>query len=488
MPASKPDLLGRTYPLEPLFGRLLSPFEYFLNGATSGGIALIAATLLTLALANSPWGHTIHVFWEQPLSIALGGHFTLAKSLHHWVNDGLMVLFFLLVGLELKREMLVGELSSLRDAALPIMAALGGMICPALIYVGFNPQEPALAGWGIPMATDIAFAVGILVLLSWRVPKNLIIFLTALAIADDLGAVLVIALFYTADLNLDALLGAGIALLLLIVLNRGGIRQPLPYWIVGVGLWYLVLASGVHATIAGVLLAFTIPARPAVTVDKFNKQIDQLQASLRQAQRDRPTTYALGNTHLEALAENVERASAAAQSPLQRIEHGLSPWVTFGIIPLFAFANAGIDFRTLELGEALAAPVTLGVMFGLVLGKFIGISLFSWAGVKCGLGRLPSGVHWRHVLGAAWLGGIGFTMSLFIGQLAFTDAVLIEESKLGILLASLLAATIGLLWLWFSALPTNSTGIKATGTKQQASTQSPANTVSANHGVGTATR
>lgn len=455
MPVRKPAPPDRTYPLEPLFGRLLSPFEYFLSGATSGGIVLIASTLLTLALANSPWGHAIHAFWEQPLSIALGGHFALAKSLHHWVNDGLMVLFFLLVGLELKREILVGELSSLRDAALPVMAALGGMICPALIYAGFNPQEPALAGWGIPMATDIAFAVGILVLLSWRVPKNLVIFLTALAIADDLGAVLVIALFYTADLNLHALAGAGIALLLLIVLNRGGIRQPLPYWIVGVALWYLVLVSGVHATIAGVLLAFTIPARPAVTVDKFNARIDQLQSSLRQAQMHRPTTYALGNSQLEALAENVERASTAAQSPLQRIEHSLSPWVTFGIIPLFAFANAGIDFRALELGAALGAPVTLGVLYGLVFGKFIGISLFSWVGVKCGLGRLPAGVQWRHVLGAAWLGGIGFTMSLFIGQLAFTDAALIEESKLGILLASLLAATIGLIWLWFSAVPAN---------------------------------
>lgn len=454
MPANKLDPLGRSYPLEPLFGRILSPFEYFLNGATSGGIVLIASTLLTLALANSPWGHAIHAFWERPLSIALAGHFALAKSLHHWVNDGLMALFFLLVGLELKREMLVGELSSLRDAALPVMAALGGMVCPALIYVAFNPQEPALAGWGIPMATDIAFAVGILVLLSWRVPKNLIIFLTALAIADDLGAVLVIALFYTADLNLHALVGAGIALLLLILLNRGGIRQPLPYWIVGIALWYLVLISGIHATIAGVLLAFTIPARPAVTIDKFNAQIDQLQASLRQVQADRPTLYALGNAPLEALTGNIERASAAAQSPLQRIEHGISPWVTFGIIPLFAFANAGVDFRTLELGTALGAPVTLGVLCGLVLGKFIGISLFSWVGVKCGLGRLPSGVYWRHVLGAAWLGGIGFTMSLFIGQLAFADPILIEESKLGILLASLLAAVIGLLWLWFSAVPT----------------------------------
>jgi NhaA family Na+:H+ antiporter len=451
MPAPDNTSPPRSYPLEPLFERILTPFEHFLNRATSGGIVLIGATLLTLVLANSPWGDAIHHFWEQPLGVAFGPYFSLEKSLHHWVNDGLMVLFFLLVGMELKREMLVGELSSLRDAALPIIAALGGMICPALIYIGLNPQAPALAGWGIPMATDIAFAVGILVLLSWRIPKNLIIFLTALAIADDLGAVLVIALFYTAELNLHALLGAAVALLLLILLNRGGIRQPLPYWLVGIVLWYMVLLSGVHATIAGVLLAFTIPARPASTIEQFNVQIDKLQAQLQRERSGQSSTYAFGNESLAALAESVEQVSNAAQSPLQRIEHGLSPWVTFAIIPIFAFANAGIDFRTLKFGEALGAPVTLGVLFGLVVGKFVGIGLFSWVGVKCGLGRLPNGVQWRHVLGAAWLGGIGFTMSLFIGQLAFADAVLIEESKLGILLASLLAAVIGLTWLWVSA-------------------------------------
>jgi NhaA family Na+:H+ antiporter len=451
MAAPKSALGERRYPLEPLFGRILSPFERFLHRATSGGIVLIASTLLTLTLANSPWGAAIHHFWEQSLGISFGPYFSLEKSLHHWVNDGLMVLFFLLVGMELKREMLVGELSSLRDAALPVMAALGGMICPALIYAAFNPREPALAGWGIPMATDIAFAVGILVLLSWRIPKNLIIFLTALAIADDLGAVLVIAVFYTANLNLHALLAAGAALLVLMLLNRGGIRQPLPYWIVGTVLWYLVLLSGIHATIAGVLLAFTIPARPASTVDQFNAHIDKLQAELQRERSDQSATYAFGNEALASLAESVEQVSNAAQSPLQRVAHGLSPWVTFAIIPIFAFANAGIDFRTLEFGEALSAPVTLGVLCGLVLGKFIGIGLFSWIGVKCGLGRLPSGVLWRHIFGAAWLGGIGFTMSLFIGQLAFADVALVEEAKLGILLASLLAAVIGLTWLWLSA-------------------------------------
>ncbi len=271
----------QAYPLEPLFGRILSPFEYFLQRATAGGILLIGATVLTLLLANSPWGPSIHHFWELPLGFTFGGSFSLEKTIHHWVNDGLMVLFFLLVGLELKREILVGELASPRDAALPVIAALGGMICPALIYLSLNREAPALAGWGVPMATDIAFAVGILVLLAWRIPKNLIIFLTALAIADDLGAVLVIALFYTADLNLQALGAAAAALGVLILLNRGGIRHPLPYWLIGTLLWYLVLASGVHATIAGILLAFTIPARPAFTINQFEQRLDHLHRAVK---------------------------------------------------------------------------------------------------------------------------------------------------------------------------------------------------------------
>jgi NhaA family Na+:H+ antiporter len=451
MATPRPTQPLRPYPLEHLFGRILTPFEYFLRSASAGGIVLVGTTVLTLLLANSPWGPSIHHLWETRLGLDLGPHFSLKKTLHHWVNDGLMVLFFLLVGLELKREILVGELSSPRDAALPVIAALGGMICPALIYIALNPASPASAGWGIPMATDIAFAVGILVLLAWRVPKNLIIFLTALAIADDLGAVLIIALFYTADLNLPALASAAGVLLMLILLNRGGIRQPLPYWITGTVLWYLVLVSGVHATIAGVLLAFTIPARPAVSLRQFNDHIDHLQAELRREHSDGGADYTFGNERLASLAESVERASNAVQSPLQRIEHGLGPWVTFCIIPLFALANAGIDFRAMNFGNALLAPVTLGVLFGLVFGKFIGIGLFSWVGIRLGLGRLPAGVTWHHLLGASWLGGIGFTMSLFISQLAFTDPLLVEEAKLGILLASLIAATIGLLWLWFGA-------------------------------------
>ncbi len=252
----------KAYPLEALFGRILSPFEQFLRRTTAGGIVLMSTTVIALVLATVLGVDAINHFWARSLSLSSDETFRLRLSWQHWVNDGLMALFFLLVGLELKREILVGELSSIKDAALPVIAATGGMIVPALIYAAFNAGTPTASGWGIPMATDIAFAVGILVLLAWRIPKNLVIFLMALAIADDLGAVLVIAIFYTADLDIRALGAAGIFLVVLLLFNRGGIRKPLPYAIVGVLLWIAVHASGVHATLAGILLAITIPAGP----------------------------------------------------------------------------------------------------------------------------------------------------------------------------------------------------------------------------------
>jgi NhaA family Na+:H+ antiporter len=435
------------YPLEPLFGRILTPFEQFLRRTTAGGIVLIGTTVATLGLAALLGGEAVHGFWEKRLTLELGGE-RLSLSLHHWVNDGLMALFFLLVGLELKREMLVGELSSIRDAALPIAAALGGMIAPALIYAAFNAGTPAARGWGIPMATDIAFAIGILVLLAWRIPRNLIIFLTALAIADDLGAVLVIALFYTAEIRMDALGAAAGLLAALVLFNRGGIRHPLPYALSGILLWAAVLASGVHATIAGILLAFTIPARPSYTPDDFERRINELREAFRADRLDLDTPDdPLSNHRMTAIAESMEDSAAAAQSPLQRMEHALTPWVTFLVIPVFALANAGIDLRAVEWSQALGSRVTIGVIAGLVLGKFIGIGASSWLAVRLGWGRLPAGVQWKHLLGAAWLGGIGFTMSLFIGQLAFQEPGVVEQAKLGILIASALSAAIGLAWL-----------------------------------------
>lgn len=439
---------NKPYPLEPLFGRVLSPFEQFLRRTTAGGIVLIATTVVALALATAFGADAIHRFTEQPLGFSAGGR-GIELSLHQWINDGLMSLFFLLVGLELKREILVGELSSLKDAALPVIAAMGGMALPALIYLAFTAGTAAASGWGIPMATDIAFAVGILVLLAWRIPKNLIIFLTALAIADDLGAVLVIAVFYTADLNLGSLGAAAALLATLVLLNRGGLRHPLPYALVGVLLWLALHDSGVHATLAGILLAMAMPARPAHTPAHFERRIEELEEAFRADRQDDDTPDdPLSNFRMASIAEAMERSAAAVQSPLQRLEHGLTPWVTFVVIPVFALSNAGVDLLAVTWGEALSHNVTLGVVSGLVVGKFAGISLFSWMAVRLGVARLPSGVRWTHLLGAAWLAGIGFTMSLFISQLAFSDPGLVEEAKLGILLGSALSAGIGLVWLY----------------------------------------
>jgi len=441
------------YPLEPLFGKIIGPFERFLQRVTAGGIVLMGMTLLTLIVASSPWGDAYRHLWETPVRIGIGRE-NLEMSLHAWVNEGLMALFFLLVGLELKREILVGELASLRNAALPVAGAMGGMLVPAIIYYLFNPSGNALAGWGIPMATDIAFAVGILVLLSWRIPKNLIIFLTALAIADDLGAVLVIALFYTQNIDMTSL-GSAIGLLgILVLCNRGGIRYPLPYAILGILLWMALLKSGIHATLAGVLLAFTIPSLPIYTPQQFGKRLSELRnvfhsSAVNPDGTDVPLDI---TTRMYTAAESLKNASSAAQSPQQQMEHHLSPWVTFGVIPLFAMANAGLDLSTIPFREVIMEPVTLGVFLGLVLGKFLGISCFAWLAVKIGFAKLPGGVQWRHILGAAWLGGIGFTMSLFIAQLAFTgNHALFEEARLSIIMASVISAIVGLTWLYLSA-------------------------------------
>ncbi|MEE9910155.1 MAG: Na+/H+ antiporter NhaA [Deltaproteobacteria bacterium] len=444
--------MTKHYPLEPLFGKIIGPFERFLQRVTAGGIVLMVMTLLTLIVASSPWGDAYRHLWETPLRIGIG-HESLSMSLHAWVNEGLMALFFLLVGLELKREILVGELASLRNAALPVAGAIGGMLAPAMIYYLVNPSGETSAGWGVPMATDIAFAVGILVLLAWRIPKNLIIFLTALAIADDLGAVLVIALFYTQTIDAKLLAAAMGFIGILFLCNRAGIRYALPYAVLGILLWLALLQSGIHATLAGVILAFTIPARPVYTPHQFNEHLDDMKNALRvKADNSEPNVASPDINRMYAIAENLEKASSAVQSPQQRMQHHLSPWVTFGVIPLFAMANAGLDLLAIPFREVIAAPVTMGVMLGLILGKFLGISSFAWMAVKLGWARLPRGVRWRHILGAAWLGGIGFTMSLFIAQLAFaTRPLLFEEARLGIIMASVIAATIGLTWLYLSA-------------------------------------
>ncbi len=435
---------------ERLFGRIVSPLERFLHNAAAAGIVLMTATAAALAVAAWLGDETLHRAWEQRLAISLTGRFNLDLTLHHWVNDGAMALFFLLVGLELKREILVGELASIKDAALPVFAAAGGMAFPALLYTAFNHGTAGAAGWGIPTATDIAFAIGILAILAERVPRNLVIFLTALAIADDLGAVVLIAVFYTAQIDLRWIHASAALFVLLLVFNRGGVRHPLPYAVIGVILWYALLRSGVHATLAGVLLAIAVPSRPAFSPAQYERRLDELRSDFKADRLDPATPDdPLRNRRMAEIAAAVEHASTQVQSPLQRMEHALGPWVAFLVLPVFAIANAGIDLRQVQWSGALSASVTLGVAAGLVVGKFAGIGLFSWAAVSMGLARLPDGVAWRHLLGAAWLAGIGFTMSLFIAQLAFDDPARIAEAKLGILLGSSVCAIVGFAWLYF---------------------------------------
>jgi NhaA family Na+:H+ antiporter len=346
------------------------------------------------------------------------------------------------VGLELKREILVGELASLRDAALPVVAAAGGMMVPALIYAGFNAGTPGAGGWGIPMATDIAFAVGILVLLAWRVPKNLIIFLTALAIADDLGAVLVIALFYTHGLSLPALAAAALAFAFAWGMKRAGVRAYLPYWGVGAAVWLATLASGIHATVAGVLLGLLTPAsipQPAESLAARAKgwaqDVLELVEGDRLEDERRRVARGLGGLSREAL------------SPLEALTGALHPWVAFVVMPVFALANAGVVLEVEALADPLTSRVTLAVVLGLLIGKPVGITLLSWLAVRLGIAVLPAGVGWTALFGAGCLGGIGFTMALFITALAFQDPPLAAASKLGVMLASVLASAAGLLVL-----------------------------------------
>lgn len=409
---------------------------------------MILAVAAALTLANFGPLRQVSRIWELPFRVGFEKVY-LEMTLRAWINDGLMTLFFLLVGLELKRELMVGELSSFKDAVLPIIAAFGGMVVPAMIYLMLNPHDPGARGWGVPIATDIAFAVGIVVLLGRRVPPGLVVFLTALAIADDLGAVAVIAFFYTGRLQVLALLAAALLLLFLFAINRGGIRHPVPYALPGVFLWLAMLKSGIHPTIAGILLACAIPAKSAFTPPEFAVKIEQLQEELYEESFDPSACdHAISCPGMASVAENLEKAACAVQSPLQRLEHSLGPWVTFLILPLFAFSNLGIDFSKISLNAAFGR-IALGVALGLVFGKFIGISLFSWFAVKLKIAKLPNQVTWTQMLGIGWLGGIGLTMSLFISNLAFGGgAVYLEQAKIGILAASVIAAPVGLAWLY----------------------------------------
>jgi NhaA family Na+:H+ antiporter len=419
--------------------RIVRPFQDFANKQSSGGILLLAATAIALAWANSPWGESYVALWHTKLTVGVGD-FSLTKDLTHWINDGLMAVFFLVVGLEIKREVLVGELSSARNAVLPVAAALGGAVVPALIYFAINAGTEGSAGWGIPMATDIAFALGVLALLGQRAPTALKVLLTALAIVDDIVAVLVIALFYTSEISWGAL-GVGAAFLAaLIVANVLGVGRTLVYAVLGTGLWLCFLLSGVHATIAGVLLALTIPAtsfiNPGVFLERSRYVLDRFEQAGEKGEN------VLSNEERQAALHALNHAAYKLEPPLHELEHALNPWVVFAIMPLFALANAGVRLAG-DIVGALASPVTLGIVLGLVVGKQLGITLFAWLAVRSGVSELPEGIGWRHVYGVGWLAGIGFTMSLFISDLAFSEDSLVETAKLGILCASLIAGVVG---------------------------------------------
>ncbi|HUX89427.1 MAG TPA: Na+/H+ antiporter NhaA [Gallionellaceae bacterium] len=434
-------------PWERAFTRILTPFEEFIHRQTTSGLLLMGTAIIALLLANSSLADAYLHFIHTPTSVHVGA-WGISMSLHHWVNDGLMALFFFVVGMELKREMLVGELADLRQAALPIIAAIGGMVVPALIYLAINHDGDAARGWGIPMATDIAFAVGALVLLAGRVPKALITFLVALAIADDLGAVLVIALFYTQQLALDWLAGSGALVLLLFVLNFAGIRRVMPYFILAVLLWYALLQSGVHATLAGVLGAFAVPARPEYDPALFSTRIKALIARFDSSHRQGGNIMA--NEELYSVVQTLEKSVVGVQTPLQRLDHIWHLPVAFLVIPIFALFNAGIPLQFGAVGATFTHPVMLGVMLGLLLGKFIGISGACWLALRLGIGQLPSGTRFSQIAAVSVLGGIGFTMSIFIAELGFAaQPEYLLMAKTGVLTASVLAGVLGFFWLWW---------------------------------------
>ncbi len=422
---------------KPLGVRVRLLAQEFTRIAASGGIVLFLATLVALFLANGGSRDAYFHLLETSIGLSFGG-FTLSEHLLEWVNDGLMVIFFFVVGLEIKREITAGELASPKKAALPIAAAVGGMLLPAGLYAVFNIGGPGASGWGIPMATDIAFTLGIMALLGKRVPLSLKVFFTALAIADDLGAVLVIALFYTTHIEWSALIAGALILAVLFGLNRARVFSPFPYAILGIGLWLAFLESGVHPTIAGVLLAMTIPTRSPANTGVMLAQCVTILDNYEMpgaAQSNREASH-------QAAVQTLENITDRLLSPAQRLERDLHPWSTYLILPVFALSNAGITLSG-GGGETLLDGVSLGIISGLVLGKPFGIYLASRLAVRLGLAELPPDLNWRQIFSASWLAGIGFTMSLFIANAGFSDPALLNTAKLAILIASVAAGVVG---------------------------------------------
>jgi len=437
-------------PWEKAFKKVYTPFEHFLHAQTTTGLVLMGMTILALIVANSPfyetYQHIIHTTIELDIN-----DLQIKHPLHHWINDGLMAIFFFLIGLEIKREVLVGELSNIKVAILPILAAIGGMLIPALIYLAINKGGEGANGWGIPMATDIAFAISALVLLGKRVSPALVTFLVALAIVDDLGAVLVIALFYTAEIQMNYLLLAGAMFLVMIALNRFGIHAVLPYFIVGIVMWFFMLESGVHATIAGVIGAFAIPSKPKMPPTDLTQHTKNL---LEEFDSYPVATDYTMHEKQKALLQNIKDRIDAVGSPAVRLEQELHLPVSLIVIPLFALANAGIRIDFSSVGDVIIQPVSLGIILGLLLGKILGIFGVAYLAIKLKIATLPQKSSMSQIFGVAALGGIGFTMSMFVADLAFiNNPGLIFQAKIGILTASLLAGALGFIWLRFIAKP-----------------------------------
>jgi NhaA family Na+:H+ antiporter len=434
---------------------VLTRFQRFFAEESASGIMLLACSVVAMIWANSPWAGTYHAFWETPLGLHIGSS-ELSLPLHNWINDGLMTLFFFVVGLEIKRELLVGELSTPRKAALPLLGAVGGMLLAGVCYALFNSGSPTARGWGIPVATDIAFALAVLALLDRRVPLGLKVFLAALAIADDLGAVVVIALFYSSHINLPLLGLAALGIAVCAGLNWFGVSRLLPYIIVGLLVWLAMLQSGVHATIAGVLLAFCIPARARLDPHQFVGRAMQLLDRFKSSSPVEEHSVELRKpltTEQADLITALEEDSERVMLPLELMERSLHKFVAYGVMPLFALANAGVALNAAAFGAGLASPVGLGITIGKLVGKQLGVAFFCWLAVRLGWATLPDGANWQQMYGIAWLCGIGFTMSLFVNELCFPgEAAVLDSAKVAIIFASVVAGAVGY-WILHKSLP-----------------------------------
>jgi len=440
---------------QPDINNLLSPFQRFTSQEAFSGILLMICTVIALLWANSTFDDLYHRIWHAHLILGVP-KFLLDEPVHFWINDALMAIFFFVVGLEIKRSVFLGELASARSAALPVVAAIGGMVVPAGCYLLFNWSSPdAFKGWAIPMSTDIAFSLGVLALLGTRIPLSLKVFLTAFAIVDDIGAVVVIAVFFTDTISWINLAVGGALLGFLVIANWINVRNPLFYALVGIVIWVSFFQSGIHPTIAGVLIAMVIPLRVEIDPRQFADRARQLITEFEEDGNTGPRRgrSALTTIKQRAVLEELEEASKEVESPLQRLEHLLHPWVALLIMPLFALSNAGVDLGK-DVIDILMSQVSIGIFLGLVVGKPLGVVIFSWLAIKSGFANMPEQTNWWHILGAAWLGGIGFTMSIFVTGLAFEGTeVLIAQAKTSILVASLIAGLAGYLTLRTKSSP-----------------------------------